>query len=172
MRLTDMTGLLFVRFALDLLKLTGAPVARERRTDGGIQERNDLAVEIGDRVHIVYAVIVGIVHVLLRLSAGHESPAAIDIVIRFFAIHVFDLAAVNHDHVRGKASAVSLGERLDLVGRQRKTFLPGHRPPPSGRTCSPRPKRTLWLRRRQPPRANHSSSDSEPRISADRSSMI
>jgi hypothetical protein len=47
----------------------------------------------------------GVVHVVVRLEARHEAPAAVDVVVGRLAVHEGDAASVDGDHVGGEAAA-------------------------------------------------------------------
>ena len=71
---------------------------------GGVQQRDDVGIVIADRVQLVDPGIVGIVHVLLALITGGETPAAVPVAVRLLPVAVANLAALHRDTVGGNAA--------------------------------------------------------------------
>src|SRR5439155_1611091 len=93
-----------------------------------IQQRDDVAIVVGDGVDVVEADVGEIVHVGVGLEPAQEAPAAVELGVGFLAIHEADGPPLDGDVVARKARAPSPRERQDLV---RAESIPlGQRFPP------------------------------------------
>ena len=72
-------------------------MSRQKAGSRGVQQRDDVGIVVADCVQLVNPGIVGVVHVLLALITGGESPAAVPVAVRLLPVAVANLAALYRD---------------------------------------------------------------------------
>src|SRR5215831_17595208 len=96
----------------------------KRRSDGRIEQRDDIAIVVGDGVDVIEGKVFGVIHIVLRLCACKESPAAVDVVVGILTIHESHTLSFHSNQIGSEARAATRGQVWpDSLTGQQESFL-------------------------------------------------